>query len=146
MFWAFLKTCSWKSKVKNAVKYDDYLDILLVGSIYVTQYAFFKENTKSPSSCKPRHPGSGTGMRMFEHPQTSARCETPGCCEDVWPGCCQDVCQDCPRRVLTRVLKVSGGSWPSDIPPHAGSRLLAHPPASGACFPQPEVLVLRFSS
>ena len=47
---------------KTVVKYDVYFDILLVGSIYVTTYSFFKDNSKPPSSCKPRHPGLGTGM------------------------------------------------------------------------------------
>jgi len=59
-----------KSEMKNVVKYYAKLDILLVGSIYVTTYTYIyiyiyiyyieKENPKSPSSCKPRHPGLGT--------------------------------------------------------------------------------------
>ena len=65
-FWrrllGLLKACSWKSKMKNVVEYDAYWYILLVGSIYVTKSVFFKENPKSTSSCKPRHPGSGTAM------------------------------------------------------------------------------------
>ena len=54
-----------KSKMKNVVKYDVYWDILHVGSIYVTKYTlyvFLQRTPKSPSSCKPRHPGLGTGM------------------------------------------------------------------------------------
>ena len=34
----YIKTFSWTSKVNNVVKYDAYMDILLVGSIYVTKY------------------------------------------------------------------------------------------------------------
>ena len=50
--------------MNNVVKYDVDLDILLVGSIYVTTSCvwFVKENTKSLSSCNPRQPGLGTGM------------------------------------------------------------------------------------
>ena len=39
-----LKTFSWKSKMKNVVKYCVYQDILLRVSIYVTTCQFFKEN------------------------------------------------------------------------------------------------------
>ena len=38
------KDISLTSKMKNVVKYDFYLDILLVGFIYVTKYRFVKEN------------------------------------------------------------------------------------------------------
>ena len=38
IFRTCLKTFSWKSKMKNVVKYCVYLDILLTGSIYVTKY------------------------------------------------------------------------------------------------------------
>ena len=48
--------------MNNAFKYGVYFDILLVGSTYVTTQLFFKEHPKSLSSCKPRHPGLGTGM------------------------------------------------------------------------------------
>ena len=55
---------SWKFKMKNVVKYDVYLDMLLVGSIYVTKSVFFKESQKFPSSCKPCHLGLGTGIHV----------------------------------------------------------------------------------
>ena len=51
--------------MKNVVTYDVYLDILLVGSIYVTTYVCSKENLKSLLSWKPRHPGLGTGMHYW---------------------------------------------------------------------------------
>ena len=44
----YIKTLAWKSKIKNVVKYDAYLDILLVGSIYVTTYRFVKEKKQIP--------------------------------------------------------------------------------------------------
>ena len=52
MIWTFLKTCSWKSKMNNVVKHDVYLDILYVGTIYVTTCLFFKETRN------PRHPAN----------------------------------------------------------------------------------------
>ena len=55
----FSKGMFLKSKIKNVVKYDLYLDILLTVSIYVTKHILFKENHKFLSSCKPRHPGLG---------------------------------------------------------------------------------------
>ena len=36
--------------------------VLLVGYIYETKSVFVKERLELPSSCKPHHPGSGTGM------------------------------------------------------------------------------------
>ena len=44
----YVKTCSWKSKMKPAVKYGVYLDILLMGSTYVTQYVVLME---TPDFC-----------------------------------------------------------------------------------------------
>ena len=35
-----IKTFFWKSKMKHVVKSDVYLDILLMGSIYVIKYTF----------------------------------------------------------------------------------------------------------
>jgi len=49
-------------QMRPVVKYDVYLDILLVGAIYVTTYLFLKETLQSLSSCEPRHPGLGTSM------------------------------------------------------------------------------------
>ena len=46
----------------NAVKYYVYLEILFVGSIIINNICIFQGNPKSPSSCKPHHPGLGTGM------------------------------------------------------------------------------------
>ena len=66
IFQTFPKTCSWKSRMKNIVKYDVYLDILLVGCIYVTKYRFCKESPKS--ILQPRHPGFGTGMHHVPGP------------------------------------------------------------------------------
>jgi len=48
--------------MKHVVQYDIYLDILLVGSIYVTTSLFLKEHPKSRHPAKPCHPGLGTGM------------------------------------------------------------------------------------
>ena len=58
----YLKTSSWKSTKHYVVKSDVYWDILLVGSTYVTNYILFQGTSKSPSSCKTRHPGPGTSM------------------------------------------------------------------------------------
>ena len=58
----------------KCVKYDVYLDRLLVGSIYVGNYIFLRENNKSPSSIQPHHPCLGTGMYFLKHTWT----ETPG--------------------------------------------------------------------
>ena len=89
--------------MKNAVKYDVYLDILLVGSIYVTKSVFFKEHPKSPSSCKPHHPGLGTGMLVWvlllampRHPQAHP-------VPTSYPQCGRDrtcVLRTCPKRSL----------------------------------------------
>jgi len=64
-FRTFSKTLSWKSGMKNVAKCDVYLHILLMGSSYVRKSVCFKENLKSLSSCKPHHPGSGTGMHGY---------------------------------------------------------------------------------
>jgi len=37
---SLLKTCSWKSKMKPVAKYRVYLDILLIGCIYVINIHF----------------------------------------------------------------------------------------------------------
>jgi len=52
IFLICLKTCSWKSNMEHVVKYDVYLDVLLVGSVYVTKSVFFKEHPES------RHPAN----------------------------------------------------------------------------------------
>ena len=49
----FLKTFSWKSKMKPAVKYGVYKDILLRVSIYGTKCRFLKENPKMDPSSTP---------------------------------------------------------------------------------------------
>jgi len=53
MFLNLSKDLCPKSKMKNGVKCDVNLDILLVGSIYVTTYVFFKEIPNSLSFCNP---------------------------------------------------------------------------------------------
>ena len=40
------KTRSWKSQIKHTVKYDAYLDILLMVSIHVARYLFFNEDNE----------------------------------------------------------------------------------------------------
>jgi len=57
------------------------------------------------------------------------------------PGFFPNYC--CPRRVLTQYLK---GEWWWVAHGHSPTCGQHIPPASGACFPQPEVLVLKFSS
>ena len=42
-----LKTFSWKSKMKNVVKYDVYLDIWRMLSISVIQYRMLRENPET---------------------------------------------------------------------------------------------------
>jgi len=69
MFRTCVKACASSPKVYVCVyiyiyMYGVRLDILLVVSIYVTKSLLFKDNPKPPSSCKPRHPGSGTVMHI----------------------------------------------------------------------------------
>ena len=73
-----LKTCCPKPKMKNVIKHDINLDILLMGPIYVTKHHLFKENPKSQSSCQPHHPGSGTGMHQWLQAREVRNPPTPG--------------------------------------------------------------------
>jgi len=52
MSWTFPEIFYWKSKIKNVVKHDVHLDILLVGFIYVTTCAFSRKTRN------PRHPAN----------------------------------------------------------------------------------------
>ena len=47
LFITFIKTCSWKSLMKNQVKGHIYLDKLVTGSIYVIEYRFPRKSPKS---------------------------------------------------------------------------------------------------
>ena len=50
IFRTCIKTCSWKSNMTHVVKYEVYVDILLMVSNYLIQYRFVNAN---PEICKP---------------------------------------------------------------------------------------------
>ena len=61
-------TVSWKSKMNNVVKYDVYLDILLVGSIYVIKICLSRKTQN------PRHPAN---------PVIQAQAQAQVCCTSM---------------------------------------------------------------
>ena len=59
VFRTYLKTSSWKSKIKHAVKYCVYWDILLMGGIYVIKSTCLRGNPISGQKTSLRAPPSG---------------------------------------------------------------------------------------
>ena len=61
----WVKTCSWKSKLKRVVKCCVYLDILLMGSFYVLKSTFLRGNPISGEQTSLRAPPRNTSLSIW---------------------------------------------------------------------------------